>query len=101
VLAAAYAHELPRYGLEVGLTNYAAGIYIFLGLPGFRYNYLAIWFLVLTCINFVAYCTGLLLARRVLKMLEMDQEYEGNVEVGRGFFFFYLICCSFIGLFCV
>ncbi|KNA10155.1 hypothetical protein SOVF_147080 [Spinacia oleracea] len=51
VLAAAYAHELPRYGLEVGLTNYAA-----------------------------AYCTGLLLARRVLKMLEMDQEYEGNVE---------------------
>ncbi|XP_030527904.2 60S ribosomal protein L5 [Rhodamnia argentea] len=51
VLAAAYSHELPRYGLEVGLTNYAA-----------------------------AYCTGLLLARRVLKMLEMDQEYEGNVE---------------------
>ncbi|KAL2487413.1 Ribosomal L18 c domain-containing protein [Abeliophyllum distichum] len=40
VMAAAYARELPRYGLEVGLTNYAA-----------------------------AYCTGLLLARRVLKML--------------------------------
>ncbi|CAI0544341.1 unnamed protein product [Linum tenue] len=53
VMAAAYSHELPRYGLEVGLTNYAA-----------------------------AYCTGLLLARRVLKMLEMDQEYEGNVEDG-------------------
>ncbi|KAI6699080.1 hypothetical protein NL676_019199 [Syzygium grande] len=51
VLASAYSCELPRYGLEVGLTNYAA-----------------------------AYCTGLLLARRVLKMLEMDQEYEGNVE---------------------
>ncbi|KAH7685098.1 Ribosomal protein L5 eukaryotic/L18 archaeal protein [Dioscorea alata] len=51
VMAAAYAHELPRYGLEVGLTNYAA-----------------------------AYCTGLLLARRVLKMLEMDEEYQGNVE---------------------
>ncbi|XP_057424313.1 60S ribosomal protein L5 isoform X2 [Lotus japonicus] len=51
VLAAAYSHELPRYGLEVGLTNYAA-----------------------------AYCTGLLLARRVLKTLEMDEEYEGNVE---------------------
>lgn len=51
ILASAYAHELPRYGLEVGLTNYAA-----------------------------AYCTGLLLARRVLKMLEMDAEYEGNVE---------------------
>ncbi|XAR71061.1 hypothetical protein NMG60_11028149 [Bertholletia excelsa] len=51
VLASAYAHELPCYGLEVGLTNYAA-----------------------------AYCTGLLLARRVLRMLEMDAEYEGNVE---------------------
>ncbi|CAA0809815.1 60S ribosomal protein L5-2, partial [Striga hermonthica] len=51
VLSAAYAHELPYFGLEVGLTNYAA-----------------------------AYCTGLLLARRVLKKLEMDQEYEGNVE---------------------
>ncbi|CAL9040529.1 unnamed protein product [Musa banksii] len=51
VLASAFAHELPRYGLEVGLTNYAA-----------------------------AYCTGLLLARRVLKTLEMDEEYQGNVE---------------------
>ncbi|XP_044497920.1 60S ribosomal protein L5 [Mangifera indica] len=51
VLASAYAHELPQYGLEVGLTNYAA-----------------------------AYCTGLLCARRVLKQLEMDDEYEGNVE---------------------
>jgi hypothetical protein len=28
-----------------------------------------------------AYCTGLLLARRVLNLLEMDNEYEGNVEV--------------------
>lgn len=28
-----------------------------------------------------AYCTGLLLARRVLKTLNMDEEYEGNVEV--------------------
>jgi len=36
VMCAAYSHELPRYGLKVGLTNYAA-----------------------------AYCTGLLLARRV------------------------------------
>ncbi|KAL6221524.1 hypothetical protein ACLB2K_004920 [Fragaria x ananassa] len=51
VLASAYAHELPHYGLHFGLTNYAA-----------------------------AYCTGLLLARRVLKTLEMDAEYEGNVE---------------------
>nr|GEV17946.1 60S ribosomal protein L5-like [Tanacetum cinerariifolium] len=51
VLATAYAHELPQHGLKVGLTNYAA-----------------------------AYCTGLLLARRVLKMLEMDQEFLGNLE---------------------
>lgn len=29
----------------------------------------------------LAYCTGLLLARRVLKKLELDSEYEGNVEV--------------------
>ena len=36
IIAAAYAHELPRYGVPVGLTNYSA-----------------------------AYCTGLLLARRV------------------------------------
>ncbi|CAL1407939.1 unnamed protein product [Linum trigynum] len=51
VMAAAYSHELSHYGLEVGHTNYAA-----------------------------AYCTGLLLARRVLKMLELDEEYQGNVE---------------------
>jgi hypothetical protein len=25
VMAAAYSHELPRYGIPVGLTNYAAG----------------------------------------------------------------------------
>ena len=36
MVAAAYSHELPRYGVKVGLTNYAA-----------------------------AYCTGLLLGRRV------------------------------------
>ena len=24
VLAAAYSHELPKYGMEAGLTNYAA-----------------------------------------------------------------------------
>uniref|UniRef100_A0A0D6R3Q2 Large ribosomal subunit protein uL18 C-terminal eukaryotes domain-containing protein n=1 Tax=Araucaria cunninghamii TaxID=56994 RepID=A0A0D6R3Q2_ARACU len=50
-MAAAYSHELPQYGLEVGLTNYAA-----------------------------AYCTGLLMARRLLKKLEMDEEYVGVEE---------------------
>ncbi|XP_059297786.1 large ribosomal subunit protein uL18-like isoform X1 [Lycium ferocissimum] len=52
VLASAYASELPHFGLKVGLTNYAA-----------------------------AYSTGLLLARRVLKKLEMDEEYQGNLDV--------------------
>lgn len=52
VLCAAYSHELPRYGVKVGLTNYAA-----------------------------AYCTGLLLARRVLKKLGLDGTYEGQKEV--------------------
>eukprot|EP00243_Klebsormidium_subtile_P005666 TRINITY_DN2299_c0_g2_i1.p1 TRINITY_DN2299_c0_g2~~TRINITY_DN2299_c0_g2_i1.p1 ORF type:complete len:293 (-),score=118.72 TRINITY_DN2299_c0_g2_i1:214-1092(-) len=51
VLAAAYAHELPRYGLKIGLTNYAA-----------------------------AYCTGLLLARRLLNKLGLDELYPGNEE---------------------
>lgn len=51
VLAAAYSHELPRYGLKAGLTNYAA-----------------------------AYCTGLLLARRVLQQFGLEQEYVGNEE---------------------
>lgn len=48
IVTAAYAHELPRYGLKVGLTNYSA-----------------------------AYCTGLLLARRHLKKLGLDEDYKG------------------------
>lgn len=51
VVGAAYSHELPRYGIKVGLTNYAA-----------------------------AYCTGLLLARRLLKKFKLDQIYPGQVE---------------------
>ncbi|KAL2486550.1 Uncharacterized protein Adt_31306 [Abeliophyllum distichum] len=54
VLAAAYAHELPRYGLEVQLTNYAT-----------------------------AYCTGLLLAHQLLKTLEMDEEYKKMLRLER------------------
>ena len=45
-IAAAYGHELRRYGVTLGLTNYAA-----------------------------AYCTGLLLARRVNGKFKLD--YEG------------------------
>lgn len=52
IIAAAYAHELPRYGVKVGLTNYAS-----------------------------AYCTGLLLARRLLTKLGLQGEYEGQTTV--------------------
>ncbi|KAJ3415857.1 60S ribosomal protein L5 [Chytridiales sp. JEL 0842] len=52
VMAAAYAHELPRYGIELGLTNWSA-----------------------------AYATGLLVARRVLTKLNLADKYEGNTEV--------------------
>lgn len=48
-LASAYAHELKRYGVELGLTNWSS-----------------------------AYCTGLLLARRINAKLGLD--YEGQVE---------------------
>merc|ERR1712094_18650 len=53
---AAYAHELERYGLPVGHTNYAA-----------------------------AYCTGLLCARRLLQKYGLDKTFEGNVEVDAEF----------------
>ncbi|KAF9592566.1 hypothetical protein IFM89_016017 [Coptis chinensis] len=55
ILTSAYAHELPRYGLDVGLTNYSA-----------------------------AYYTGLFLARLVLKTLEMDEKrpFRALLDVG-------------------
>ena len=49
-MTAAYSHELPRYGVKVGLTNYAA-----------------------------AYCTGLLLARRVGIQCSLMAEAEFTV----------------------
>lgn len=52
VLCQAHSQELARYGLSVGLKNYAA-----------------------------AYCTGLLCARRLLQKLGLDDTYEGNTEV--------------------
>jgi len=51
VLCAAYAHELKPYGIKHGLTNWSA-----------------------------AYATGLLLARRVLKKLELDEHFTGVEE---------------------
>nr|SVE88774.1 EOG090X09YS [Daphnia sinensis]SVE89398.1 EOG090X09YS [Daphnia sinensis]SVE90018.1 EOG090X09YS [Daphnia sinensis]SVE90647.1 EOG090X09YS [Daphnia sinensis]SVE91273.1 EOG090X09YS [Daphnia sinensis] len=55
IVCAAYSHELPHYGVKVGLTNYAA-----------------------------AYCTGLLLARRLLKKFKLDTIYQGCTEVTGG-----------------
>lgn len=52
ILCQASSSELPRYGLNVGLKNYAA-----------------------------AYCTGLLVARRLLQKVGLDEVYEGNTEV--------------------
>jgi len=52
VLAGADSLELKRYGLNVGLKNYPA-----------------------------AYCTGLLVGRRVLQKLGLDKIYDGAQEV--------------------
>ncbi|KAL3480290.1 hypothetical protein BJX99DRAFT_254597 [Aspergillus californicus] len=51
VFASAYSHELKAYGVENGLTNWAA-----------------------------AYATGLLLARRTLKKLGLDEDFTGVEE---------------------
>lgn len=51
VFACAYAHELKRYGITHGLTNWAA-----------------------------AYATGLLVARRALKKLKLDEMFVGVEE---------------------
>lgn len=52
IMCHATSKELARYGLTVGLKNYAA-----------------------------AYCTGLLCARRLLQKVGLDDTYEGNTEV--------------------
>lgn len=52
IMCAASSKELARYGLDVGLKNYAA-----------------------------AYCTGLLVARRLLNKIGLDEIYEGNTDV--------------------
>lgn len=51
VFCAAYGHELKNYGVTHGLTNWAS-----------------------------AYTVGLLIARRVLKKLGMDEQYKGDEE---------------------
>lgn len=52
IVCAAYGHELKKYGLPVGHTNYAS-----------------------------AYATGLLVARRLLQKFKLDTKYEGNTKV--------------------
>lgn len=51
VFCSAYSHELKRYGIKHGLTNWAAG-----------------------------YSTGLLIARRALKKLKLDDQFQGVEE---------------------
>jgi large subunit ribosomal protein L5e len=51
VFCAAYSHELKRYGIKHGLTNWAAG-----------------------------YATGLLIARRALSKLKLDDQFAGVEE---------------------
>jgi len=51
IVESAYSHELPKYGVKVGLTNYAA-----------------------------AYCTGLLVARRILTKYGLNEVYQGQAE---------------------
>mmetsp|Transcript_45801 Transcript_45801/g.58824 ORF Transcript_45801/g.58824 Transcript_45801/m.58824 type:complete len:320 (+) Transcript_45801:48-1007(+) len=55
VMAHASSAELPRYGLDAGLKNYAA-----------------------------AYCTGLLVARRLLTKLGLSEVYEGTLTYAEG-----------------
>jgi len=52
ILASAYSSELPRFGYPLSLKNYSA-----------------------------AYATGLLVGRRLLQKLGLDEDYEGNSEV--------------------
>lgn len=51
IFCSAYSHELKRYGVKHGLTNWAAG-----------------------------YATGLLCARRALKKLKLDDMFQGVEE---------------------
>jgi large subunit ribosomal protein L5e len=52
ILTQASSKELPRYGLSCGLKNYAA-----------------------------TYCTGLLVARRLLQKIGLDDVYDGNNDI--------------------
>ena len=57
VLAASESTELKRFGLTAGLTNYSA-----------------------------AYCTGLMIARRLLKQVGLAEMYQANTDVNGEYF---------------
>lgn len=92
VVAAAYSHELPRYGLQVSLIRnlqplwlplhttcphpYANQIRLLSGHP-----FHVVWVLQAGLTNYAAtYATGLLLARRVLQKFNLDKTYTGTEE---------------------
>ena len=60
VVCQANSDELKRFGLTAGLTNYSA-----------------------------SYCTGLLLARRLLSKFKLDSIYKGQEEITGGYFDIY------------
>jgi len=68
VLTAARSQELPRYGINHGLTNWTAGTIFCPHLPG---DFL---------MDNIAYATGLLCARRALTKLGLADKYEGVAE---------------------
>ncbi|KAG6890573.1 hypothetical protein C0992_000581 [Termitomyces sp. T32_za158] len=68
VLTAATSKELPRYGINHGLTNWTAG------------KLVVLTEIVLFSPSFKAYATGLLAARRALVKLGLSDKYEGVVE---------------------
>ena len=69
VLCAATSKELPRYGINHGLTNWAAGM-LLLGYT-ILYDFS-------DCL--IAYATGLLCARRALTKLGLADKYQGVTD---------------------
>jgi large subunit ribosomal protein L5e len=69
VLAAAQSRELPRYGINHGLTNWTAGICIFASNKALS-----------LMLSPAAYATGLLVARRALTKLGLADKYQGVTE---------------------
>lgn len=75
VVAAAYSSELPHYGVKVGLSNWSAGRFFLTPHSGrFKKNMFFFFFFIL------AYCTGLLCARRVLTKMGLADQYKGVEE---------------------